>query len=1257
MHDRQAAVLTTGTAFLSGGGEMGQRIREFDWTGTPLGPPATWPLSLKTAVRIMLTSRQAMWIGWGPQLTSLYNDPYKSIIGGKDPAALGRPTSIVWREIWKDISPVLDSVMNDNEGTYVESQRLIMERSGYREETYYTFSYSPIPDDRGTGGVFCANTDDTEQVLRERQLGLLRRLAGVTANARTVARATELIAEALATDRYDLPFALLYLVDDGDLVLGAASGLEPGHTLAPHSIAANAEAPWPVGEALRAHRATPARVDEGVASGVWDERATQAVVLPITAYGSDDHSGVLVAGLNPFRLLDDSYRGFLEDVASQIAAVLASALAYEQERARAEALSEIDRAKTIFFSNISHEFRTPLTLMLGPTEDALASPARALTGDNLDTLYRNELRLLKLVNALLDFSRIEAGRVQASFERVDLCRLTSDLASVFRAAIERAGLTLVIDCGEITAPVYVDRQMWETILFNLLSNSLKFTFEGRIEVTVRQHADEIELRVHDTGIGIPAAEMPRLFERFHRIEGARARTQEGSGIGLALVRDLVGLHGGSVHAESSHGAGTTFFVRLRTGTAHLPADKLTTAATATDITPRRGAAFVEEALKWLPADTQAAPTDGVAAGRVLVADDNADMREYVTRLLGDRWQVDAVGDGTTALSRAQSLLPDVIVTDVMMPGLDGFQLLHALRADPRTARIPVIMLSARAGEEARVEGLQHGADDYLVKPFSARELIARVNTQITLSRHERERAELLQREQAARRDAEMQKQYLFSVFMQAPMPIVVLRGPDFVIELANPQTCEVWAKRHDEVIDRPLFDALPEIRTQVFRDLLDRVYQTGTPYVGHEVPAMLGDDKRTVYFTFVYTPYRNAQGAIDGVLVVASDVTAQVAARQTLQHAHAEAHRANQAKDEFLAMLGHELRNPLAPIQTALQVMRLRGDDSAEAERAIIQRQVSHLTRLVDDLLDVSRITRGKVELKRAPVELSEIVVKAIETSSPLLEQREHRLEIDVPRHGLVVDADQVRLAQVIANLVNNAAKYTPPGGHIEVAARRDGPDVVLTVRDNGIGIGPELLPDVFDLFVQGRQMLDRSHGGLGLGLAIVRSLVERHDGTVSARSAGEGGGAEFQVRLPAAEAAAASAPTTSRASTRAANGIRVLIVDDNEDAAQMLVYALEMQGYASQAAHDGPSAIELAATFKPHVALLDIGLPVMDGYELAGRLREVNGLESLRTVAITGYGQERDRERSRAAGIDRHLVKPIDVALLDQVIDELSAG
>jgi PAS domain S-box-containing protein len=513
-------------------------------------------------------------------------------------------------------------------------------------------------------------------------------------------------------------------------------------------------------------------------------------------------------------------------------------------------------------------------------------------------------------------------------------------------------------------------------------------------------------------------------------------------------------------------------------------------------------------------------------------------------------------------------------------------------------------------------------------------------------------------ERAARRAAERQCAHLRSIFDQAPAAIVIVRGPEHIVELSNEPMATAWGRRPNQSLGHPLFEAVPEARH--FKPMFDRVYSSGQCQVGKGIPfrTTRTPDGRQVqrYSNFIFAPLRDIDGQIKGVLVIGLDITEELRAREEMERLRADAEAANRAKDEFLAMLGHELRNPLSPISTALQLMRMRGAGGRELD--VLERQVCHLTRLVDDLLDVSRATRGKIELHRRDLELSDIVHEAIEVSSPLLEQRRHFVEIDVPREGLGVSADSERIVQAVSNLLTNAAKYSDPGSRITIRGTRADGKVRLSVRDRGSGIAPEMLGRVFDLFVQQPQTLDRAGGGLGLGLPIVRSLVELHGGSVSAASEGVGRGSEFTIELPALPHAVTRGPALRRANAgklQAAHRGRILVVDDNADAAATLGEALEHVGYQVAVAHDGPTALRIAAEFEPDVALLDLGLPVMDGYELAEHLNAQRHGDRPHLVAVTGYGQDADRRSSARAGFERHLVKPIDLDVLFGVVAELA--
>jgi len=1129
------------TAFLAGGGEMGERIRAFDWSKTPLGPPAHWPQSLRSAVSILLPSKAQIVLFWGRDLVTLYNDAYRPVFGAKHPDVLGMPARQAWSEIWQGGLEVLfEGVLATGEAYWASSRPFFLRRHGFLEETFFDVSYDPVRDETGqVGGIFCIVSETTGSVLGERRLKTLRELAARAAGVRSAKEACQVAAATLGENDTDVAFALFYLLDEvgRQATLAGASGLRPGGPGSPASIdLQDRAAPWALGEAART--GGPVVVSDLSArfgplpGGAWPEASEQAVVLPMTKPGQADLAGFVVAGVSPRLALTAEYKDFLDLLAGHVGTAVANARAHEEEKKRAEALSDLDRAKTAFFSNVSHEFRTPLTLMLGPVEDLLLrshtdlSPSAAA---QLEVVSRNGLRLLRLVNTLLDFSRIEAGRVRAAYQPTDLSAFTAELASVFRAAVERAGLKLTVDCPKLPEPVYVDRDMWEKIVLNLLSNAFKFTFEGEIAVSVRQDGAHAELRVRDTGTGISADEMPRLFERFHRVENARGRTHEGSGIGLALVQELVKLHGGSITATSVTGSGTTFVVRLPLGSAHLPPDQIG-ANRALDSSMVTGAGtFVEEALRWLPEeDAEAAselpsryealpvPAPGADADRpvVLVADDNGDMRQYIVRLLSEKYRVVAVPDGEAALAAAREQAPELVLTDVMMPRLDGFGLLAKLRGDPLTREVPVIMLSARAGEESRVEGMEAGVDDYLIKPFSARELLARVGAHLQMARIRREAAEALR--------------------------------------------------------------------------------------------------------------------------------------------------EADRRKDEFLAMLSHELRGPLAPLGNMLEVIR-RAEGNAELIRnahATMERQLAQLVRLVDDLLDVSRITRNKMELRKERVELATVVRQAVEACRPLADGMRHEVTVTLPPAPVYLHADPARLAQVFQNLVNNACKYTEPRGRIALTAERQGGDVVVTVKDTGLGIPADKLASIFDMFTQVDASRERAQGGLGIGLTLVKRLVEMHDGTVEARSEGPGRGSTFVVRLPVLGDMPKAAPrATPAAKERAAVARRMLVVDDNVDSAESLTMLLQVSGHETHTAHDGLEAVAAAERYRPEVVLLDIGLPSLNGYDAARRIREQPWGKDMVLIALTGWGQEADRRKSKDAGFDQHMVKPVDLDALMRLLASLPGG
>jgi signal transduction histidine kinase/DNA-binding response OmpR family regulator/anti-sigma regulatory factor (Ser/Thr protein kinase) len=715
------------------GGEMGRRMLELDWSATPLGSPADWPEMLRHAAATMLASRAQIVIFWGADYCALYNDAYIVTMGGKHPGHLGRPGREMWAEAWSVLRELFDGVRAGDESFWASDRCFMLDRYGFLEETYFDVSYDPIrAPDGSVGGVFCIVTETTGRVRNERRVRTLSALGSRLADSIDQAALGAQAAEVLGENGADVPFAALYLEDPvggGEPVPAGASGVPPSaFRPAPETIAGVLRSGRPARAPAREVCATPPA-----------SAGPDALVLPVGI--GTANVGALVVGLSRYLAMDRDYSDFLDLATAQISRAVANLRAHEQERRRAAELAALDTAKTNFFSNVSHEFRTPLTLILGPLEDLLsASDLSAEQRERLLPMHRNGLRLRKLVNTVLDFSRLESGRLGAAYRPTDLADYTARLASTFGSAAERAGLALSVDAAPLPAPVYVDRELWEKIVLNLLSNAVKFTREGRIDVRVLAEGTDAVLTVRDTGVGVPADQQPLLFDRFHRVIGAWSRSHEGTGIGLALVRELAELHGGSVGASSEAGHGSVFTVKIPFGTAHLPPDRIVaddTPATA-EVEPRL---YVEEAKWWIEEPGAAADIGAVhdgRRGRVLLAEDNADLRDHVARLLRPYWDVTAAVDGREALERATREQFDLVLTDVMMPRLDGFGLIRELRADERTRDVPIVVLSARAGEEASVEGLAAGADDYLVKPFSVRDLTARVRANLELGQVRRQ---------------------------------------------------------------------------------------------------------------------------------------------------------------------------------------------------------------------------------------------------------------------------------------------------------------------------------------------------------------------------------------------------------------------------------------------------------------------------------------------------------------------------------------
>jgi PAS domain S-box-containing protein len=1438
----------TAEQLFTGNSEMAVRMRSQDWSQTLLGQPEQWSQSLRSALSICLNSRFPIAIYWGQDHTLLYNDAWRPIVGDKHPWALGRPAQEVWAEIWDDIGAELAGVLASGEGTFHKDDLLSMHRFGYTEECFFEYTFNPIRgQDSGVDGVFNIVTETTYRVLSDRRSRLLREIASKTGIAKTTEAACALMIESLKSDALDIPIALLYLITpdgkqahlhsdqdstldssvspaviDLDIDLDTEDNLMGGLII---EVVQTAQ-PLIVTDLESRFGALPA--------SPWGEPPQEAVVLPLTA-SQGKVSGVLVAVASPRRRLDDSYRDFFLQAAGQVALAIANARAYEEARQRAEALAEIDRAKTTFFNNISHEFRTPLTLMLGPLEDALGDLDDVLSltqRSRIETVQRNGTRLLKLVNTLLDFSRIEAGRVQASYEPTDLATLTAELSSMFRSAIERANLKLIVDCPPLPEAVYVDREMWEKIVLNLLSNAFKFTFEGEVYVGLAWANQHVELTVRDTGIGIPAAELPHLFGRFHRVKGAQGRSIEGSGIGLSLVQELVKLHGGIITVSSIEGAGTCFAISIPTGIAHLPPEQLVAASRTLTQTASGTNTYVEEALRWLPEESRRveqwmsrgvdeppsahSPVSSIIPiPKIILADDNADMRDYIQRLLSQHYEVEAVADGVAALSAVHRHPPDLILTDVMMPNLDGFSVLRSLRADEQTRDIPIILLSARAGEEARIEGLSAGADDYLVKPFSARELLARVEATLKLARIRKESEQALAQSRrqfekiagttpdivyvfdliegcntyintgisrmlgySPQQIAEMGSSLLATLIHPDDLPAIITGNDRFndmddedisdrELRMRHVQGDYRWLRCRDAVFERTpdgkaakiigtaqditdrkqaevereqllqreqILRATAESAENQLRDLLSSIREdfvlfdrqwriayvnpqaaitmqrTQQTVLGQNMwelfPDLVGtefcdrlhqvmQDQVPTQFEYYYPTWdqwfeNRVYPTSEGIINLCSNITEkkriEVEREQLLQREQAareQAEQANRLKDEFLAVLSHELRSPLNPILgwvRILQSNKLNPERQTEALKTI-ERNAKLQSQLIEDLLDISRIVRGKLSLVPAPVSLLSVILAAYETVQLAAEAKGIDIRLDLesssgekvefddyggidglsvlPEEMIWVSGDAARLQQAVWNLLTNAVKFTPSEGQVTVELRRLNQWAQIQVIDTGKGIQPEFLPYVFEYFRQEDGSTTRKFGGLGLGLAIVRQIVEMHGGIVWVESAGEQQGATFTIQLPLGSPPSSvvlNSPSDRGFTAPPLSGCSILLVDDEADARELQAFILEQSGAIVTAAASGIEALQAFDQHIPDILISDVGMAELDGYMLIRQIRSRPPQEGGRTpaIALTAYAGDFNQQQALAAGFQRHLTKPVDPQALVAAIADL---
>lgn len=1113
---------------------MGELIRSVNWSKTPVGSVETWPQSLRTAVSIMLNTHFPMYIAWGQEFTQFYNDGYRPILGStKHPAAMGRSTKFTFAEIWSIIGPMFEGVLEGKAVGFTDFM-LPLDRHGFTEECYFIFSYSPIKQEDGsTGGVLVTVTETSERVLGERRLKTLRNLGDRTYECKSTTDTLACVVEVLDNNKHDIPFSLLYSFDKSGnkYILKGCTGIKSD--MASISIENTIELAtkkplivFPLSEIISEIQFNDERP--------WPEIPEYCCACFLSRPDQADAFGLLILGLSPRLRYNNHYQNFFKLLNDQIIIALSNANAFEEERKRVEALAEIDRAKTAFFSNISHEFRTPLTLMLGPLEELLNNPLNLEKKqvENVEAAHRNSIRLLRLVNTLLDFSKIESGRLEATFHLVNLKVFTEEIASNFRSLIEKAGLKFNLNLQTCTDSVYLDYNMWEKIVFNLLSNAFKYTLNGSISLSLEHLGRNVVFSVRDTGVGIPQSELPRMFERFHRIPNSAGRSYEGTGIGLSLVAELVKFHQGTITVNSTLGEGSIFTVTIPTGHDHLASDKIRHVSKDFCVSAI-AESFIQEAALIAGDELleQAGPYQGShenpeKAASILVVDDNADMIKYIVRILEPQYRIVTASNGHQALEKITDKLPDLILSDIMMPVMDGVQLLKQIKANPGTSSIPVMLLSARAGEESLIEGYDVGADDYLTKPFSAKELQARVKAQINISKTRAHLNTLLKK-----------------VFEQTPAAITIIRKENYHVEFANDLYLQIVDKGRD-FIGKSLFDSLPQLKGQV-GPLLDNVMATAIPYEGREFEVDLHRHGRweKTYFNFVYHPLREQGGSITGVIVVCFEVTDLVVSKNNALRSEANLEqkvkertaelekknelllKANQELEQFAYIASHDLQEPLRKIRTFSSILQKNFPYNSQSTSYFekIHSASDRMGKLIKDVLNYSKLTSQNLSF--VTIDLNQILDSVLVDFELLIEERKAKI---VAEQFPLVKGIELQLQQLFANLLSNALKFSGSNPTVKISSRKLTREdlrkyhsqadaeayVEIRFEDNGIGFDPIYGEQIFVIF---QRLHDKETIGTGIGLALCKKIIENHHGFIRAESS-PGNGATFFICLPDVE-------------------------------------------------------------------------------------------------------------------------------------------
>jgi PAS domain S-box-containing protein len=1213
-----AAPVASRAACLGGAGDMAALMRTVDWAATPLGAVDDWPLSLCTAVRVLLGSHQGMWLVWGPQQIFLYNDACRStMMADRPPGALARPAAQVWPDAWPVIQERIAPVLATGRAGFDDELLLLMQRGDRLEETYHTLSYCPVPDDDGQiGGLLCIGVDDTARVLQERRMRCLRETAAIVASPQPEDAMAATLQQVLGRCARDLPFTLAYLFDDGDDArLVCTSGIARGHPAAPESLAAGDAVSWPAA-AVR-HGGTLVLHDLAglgeLPRGAWDRPPAAAAVVSHTPSWQQQAAGFLVVGLHPYRPWDAPYQEFVQQLADRVCAGLAVARWHAIANGSAPAAAAAGR------SGRRHQQRA----LKGALKGARAQVAE---------MRRSVQRLRELAHTLADFSPPGGDRGEPAQEPVTLAAYTTELANLFRDAIESAELRLVVDCPPLAEPVDVDPALWEKLVLQLLSNARESTAAGAITLRLRRVGRAIELTVADTGSGVPARKVPQ-------------------------VQELARLLGASVRIDSSEGSGSCFTVVLAPD--RMPAG-------AADAAVARGAPLRPPA----------------AAARILVADDDPNMRRYLRRLLGTHYHVQAFAVATAALAAARAMVPDLVLVDALLPDLDGAAFSRVLRADARTRRVPVLQLTAPVRHGA-LSG-DAGAEDRLVKPFTAQELLARVAARLELARMQREAAAREQALSATSEEAEgMKRLHDFSsrlLTINGLQPLLeevldatmALHGADFgvvqqvdagsaalvivaqrklpqaflthfarvsddsavsgramrrlqrvIVEdvLADPlfaphreiaqlagfravqstplvsrkgellgvmsthfrqprrfsvtelRFTDLYARHAADIVERNQAEEALRASEERFRRYFDLGLigmaltspGKGCLEVNDELCRILGypreelmrlrwpelthpdhlaadvvefesvlageqdgyvlekrflrKDGQAVWCTMAAQCVRAADGSVEFFVALVQDMTERLKADEALRRAGEQLTHVSRvaAMGELVASIAHEINQPLAAIvangHATARWLAVQPPNHGEAEAAV-QRIVADAHRVSEVVAGVHRFLR-RSDAQRAPVDLHALVCEVARMLEPEARTRRVRLEVE-PRRGeaIPISGDRVHLQQVILNLAMNGfdamASMSEAQRCLRIAVEVEGSRTVrVDVCDAGHGVAPLERERIFEAFHTTKP------NGMGLGLAISRSIVEAHGGRLWC-TPNTAGGETFSFLLPA---------------------------------------------------------------------------------------------------------------------------------------------